>query len=154
MGIISNISFTENVAIVSFEKTRAYIKSMSFVFNNVAKAGINVDMISQNAPKGEYSAVSFTVCDDDVTKILEIVADLKPEHKSLMPLISSGNVKISLYGKGMPSNVGVAADVFSKLSEKNIDAMMVTTSEVDISIVVSSANADLAYKTLKDAYLK
>ncbi len=154
MGIISQVNFTENVAIVSFEKAHAHIKFMSVMFDRVAKKGINVDMISQNAPKGEYSSVSFTVSDENVTDILAIIADLKKEHKSLVPLVSSGNVKISLYGEEMPNNFGVAADVFLKLNEKKIDTMLITTSDVDISIVVSSANADMAYNTLRNAYLK
>lgn len=153
MGIISQVNFTENVAIVSFEKVDAQIKFMSVLFDMVAKAGINIDMISQNAPKGAHSSISFTLSDDDVTAVLEIIADLKAQHSSLMPLVSSGNVKISLYGDEMPYNAGVAADVFCKLNEKNIDTMLITTSDVDISIVVSSANADMAYSTLKDAYL-
>ena len=154
MSIISQVSFTENVAIVTFEKAHAHIKFMSVMFDRVAKAGINVDMISQNAPKGEYSTISFTVSDEYVTAILAIIAELKAEHKSLTPLISSGNVKISLYGAEMPNNFGVAADVFMKLDEKHIDTMLITTSDVDISLVVSSANADMAYHLLQTAYLK
>lgn len=47
MKVISKISLTENVAIVSFEKVPARIGFLSDLFDRVARAGINVDMISQ-----------------------------------------------------------------------------------------------------------
>lgn len=153
MSVITKIGFTENVSIISFEKAQAHMKIISVLFDRVAKAGINVDMISQSAPKGEYNTISFTISDDDLTEILAVIKQLKAEYSSLLPLVSSGNVKISIYGEDMPKHSGVAADVFIRLSEQNIDTLLITTSAVDISIVVTSANADKAVKTLQDAYL-
>lgn len=152
MAIITKIGFTENVAIISFENAQAHVKILSILFDSVAKAGINVDMISQTAAKGEYNLISFTVSDDDVTTLLSVLNKLKIEHESLIPLISSGNVKISLYGESMPQNPGVAASVFCKLAEDNLDTLLVTTSDVDISIVVTSAIADVTFKKLTAAY--
>ena len=153
MNVISRVYFTENVAIISFEKAPAKIGFLSGLFDRVAEAGINVDMISQTAPKGAHNTIAFTVSDDVVTDVLSIVTTLQPEGSPVMPLVSAGNVKISLYGEEMPSKVGVAADVFHRLNEKGIDVLLITTSDVDISIVVSSANADAAYELLKAAYL-
>ncbi len=153
MKVISKVYFTENVAIISFEKAPAQIGFLSNLFDQVAKAGINVDMISQTAPKGMCNTISFTVSDENVTDILAIITGLNVEQYAVMPLVSAGNVKISLYGEEMPSKVGVAADVFDRLNEKGIDILLITTSDVDISVVVSSANADLAFRTLEKAYL-
>lgn len=153
MNVISKMDFTENVAIVSFEKAPAKIAFLSKLFDMVADAGINVDMISQTAPKGEQNTIAFTVSDDMVTKVLTVVTALSPESGAVMPLISAGNVKISLYGEEMPSKVGVAADAFHRLGEQGIDILLITTSNVDISIVVRSADADAAYALLQSAYL-
>lgn len=149
MKVISKVYFTENVAIVSFEKAPAKIGFLSDLFDRVAQAHINVDMISQTAPKGAYNTIAFTVSDGDVPAVLSIIAELN----AVRPLVSAGNVKISLYGEEMPSKVGVAADVFDRLNGKGIDLLLITTSDVDISVVVSSANADAAYKTLEESYL-
>lgn len=153
MKVISKVYFTENVAIISFEKAPSQIGFLADLFDRVTKAGINVDMISQTAPKGACNTISFTVSDDYVTDILGIITEINVGQNAVMPLITAGNVKISLYGEEMPSKVGVASDVFDRLNAKNIDILLITTSDVDISIVVSSANSDLAYQTLEQAYL-
>lgn len=154
MSIISNIYQTENVAVISFEKASAHINFISSLFKKMGQAGINVDMISQTAPKGNHNTLSFTVADDCVANVLAVIAGMRDEHSSaLLPLVSAGNVKISLYGKEMPGHCGVAADVFARLCENAIDTQLITTSDVDISIVVSSSNSDLAYSILKTAYL-
>ena len=95
MKVISKISLTENVAIVSFEKVPARIGFLSDLFDRVARAGINVDMISQTAPKGEQNTLAFTVSDGDVPRILSTVTALKGGESGMMPLVSSGNIKIS-----------------------------------------------------------
>ncbi|MCI8407000.1 MAG: ACT domain-containing protein [Oscillospiraceae bacterium] len=151
MKVISKISLTENVAIVSFEKVPARIGFLSDLFDRVARAGINVDMISQTAPKGEQNTLAFTVSDGDVPRILSTVTALKGGESGMMPLVSSGNIKISLYGEEMPSKVGVAAEVFSILKEAGIDLLLITTSDVDISLVVSGPNGDAALCALESA---
>lgn len=154
MSVIHKVYFTENVAIVSFEKAPAQIGFVAHLFDRVTEAGINVDMISQTAPKGDRNTLSFTVSDDRVADVLAIITGLKAEEPSVVPLISAGNVKICLYGEEMPSKVGVASGVFDLLNEQNIDVLLITTSDVDISIVVSAANADRAYDVLKAAYMQ
>lgn len=152
MSVVTKVDLTENVAIVSFENAPAHIGFLAKLFDRVAKAGVNVDMISQTAPKGESNTISFTVSCDKLTEVLQVVNSLKAEEKDIVPLVSTGNVKLCLYGGKMPEVVGVASDAFLKLKEKNIDILLITTSDFDISIVVTAANADLAYDTLKKAY--
>lgn len=150
--VISRVNLTEGVAIISFEKAPAKIGFLSDLFDRVAKAGVNVDMISQTAPKGAHNTIAFTVADDMVGDILGIITELNAAEQSVLPMVSAGNVKISLWGKEMPHLVGVASDVFDRLAEIGVEVLLITTSDVDISIVVSSASADLAYETLKKAY--
>ena len=71
--VIDRVNVTENVAIVSFGKVPAKIGLLSSLFDRVARAGINVDMISQTAPKGEYNSISFTVSDDKVGDVLNLL---------------------------------------------------------------------------------
>ena len=152
-NVIHQVNLTENVAIVSFEKAPVKISFVSALFDYVAKAGINVDMISQTTPKGDSNTISFTVSDDKVADMLALITSLNNDKRAVMPLISAGNVKIALYGPEMPNLVGVASDVFDRLNEVGVDVLLITTSDVDISIVVSRANAELAYQTLREAYL-
>lgn len=148
MRSISKVSFTENVAIISFENAPSRIGFLSGLFDRLAQAGINVDMISQTAPKGRSNTISFTVADEDVAPVLSLVG----KEEAVRPMVSAGNMKISLYGAEMTDRPGVAADVFDRLNAKGIDLLLITTSDVDISVVVSSANADMASRTLEEAY--
>jgi aspartokinase len=152
MKVISQVSRTENVAIVTLENAPANIQFLSHVFDITAKAGINVDMISQTAPKGTHNTISFTVVDTKVPDLLKVVNQLQQETGDMKPLVSVGNVKICLFGEEMPSKVGVAADVFNRLVEENIDILLITTSDVDISIVVQNVDSERAYALLKEAY--
>lgn len=154
MKIITRIDSTENVAIVSFEKAQAHIDFVSTLFLRLSEAKINIDMISQTPQKGDHSTVSFTVCDELMSKVLTTVGALKQGYPDIQPLISTGNVKISLFGEDMPIHPGVAAGVFAVLAKESIDTLLITTSEVDISIVVSAVNADKAHGALEKAYLQ
>ena len=151
MHVIHEVYFTENAAVLSFDNAPANSHFLSELFCSVAKAGVNVDMISQTAPKGEKNTISFTVADEMVPTVLKVAASLSAKMR---PMVSTGNVKIALYGEEMPSKVGVAAEAFALLSEANIDILLITTSEVDISLVVRSAQSDRAYEILKKAYQK
>ncbi len=153
MKVIHQVRCTENIAIVTFENAPANISFLSCVFDTAAKAGINVDMISQTSPKGTTNTLSFTVIDNRVADILRVVKQLEVQYDIIKPLVSIGNVKICLFGQEMPSKVGVAAGVFNLLNEKGIEVILITTSDVDISIVVQRADADIAYELLKEAYV-
>ena len=153
MSVISNIYQSENTTIISFEHIPANIDFLNGVFQGVKREHINVDMISQTAPKGELNSMAFTVNDDDMPRVISVIGKLKETYGDITPMVSAGNVKISLYGKEMPQQVGVAADVFNVLSNEKIDILLITTSDVDISIVVSKSNADKAYRLLKENLL-
>jgi len=153
MKVISQVYLTEDVAVISFENAPAKIGFLSSIFDLTAKAGINVDMISQTAPKGEFNSISFTVNDKRIPELLSVLSTIKWNGKSIKPLVSVGNVKISLYGEEMPSKIGVASDAFNILNENGIDIILITTSDVDVSILVQSVDGEKAYNAMKKAYL-
>lgn len=147
--MISKIDMFDKIAIVTFENAPANISFVSEIFDLVAKASINVDMISQTAPKSAVNNISFTVPDNRVADVLQAVNKIG----GIKPLISPGNVKISLFAEDMPTKIGVAADVFKKLNASSIDIMLITTSDVDISIIIQSVNGDAAMEILSQAYI-
>ena len=114
----------------------------------LSSAGIDVDMISQNPPQGKTSNLSFTVNDDDLGKVFETASKLRELHPELKLAISSGNTKISVFGEGMKNCPGVASKVFSAIAETGVEVRMITTSEVDISVLVYSHDGDAVYSAL------
>jgi len=60
--------------------------------------------------------------------------------------------KVSIVGVGMKSHSGVAAKMFAAMAKENINIIMISTSEIKISCVIDSKYAELAVRTLHDAF--
>ena len=142
MKTIQSISIFEDVTLISLPDFPADITKISNLFNMISDAGINVDMISQIPPKGSLYSLSFTVSDEDFGKVLEISTKLREINPDLMFVVSSGNCKISVYGDEMKKKPGVASMVFEAAAEVNADIRMITTSETDISLLVTKADLE------------
>lgn len=133
---ITTITVTEEVALVTLRNSPADVRFISHVFHEIAKRGVNVDMISQTTPAGNQVSLSFTVSDEQIGAILEVCGLLHTETPQIKTDIISGNCKVSLSGEAMRTTAGVAAGVFDSLADIGIDMRMITTSEVDISILI------------------
>lgn len=140
MDAITEITATEDVALITLRNSPSDMQFITHVFSEIAQKEINVDMISQTAPLGGKISLSFTVSDDSLGDILGIFAKLRAENPEINSVISGGNCKISLSGESMRSIPGVAAQVFDVMAELNVDIRIITTSEIDISILVSKAD--------------
>lgn len=152
MNTVQNISVLEDVTLISLQDSPADINLISKIFKMISEAGIDVDMISQTPPHGKFSSLSFTVNDEDFGKILEINAKLRELNPDLKLNVSSGNCKISVSGDAMRGNPGVAAKVFTAVSEAHVDIRMITTSEIDISLLMAKPDAEAAVKAIENAF--
>lgn len=149
---VTTINMAEDVYLVTFEKAPAGISFLSRLFSAVAKEGINIDMISQTSVMGDYVSLSFTVGADSLTEIMTLANSIREKHPTLKPIIKGGNAKLWLYGEDMADYVGVAAQAFDALKEKGIDVIMITTSEVDISLLVDDESAEEALAVLCESF--
>ena len=55
-------------------------------------------------------------------------------------------------GEDMVTSCGVAARALNALAMAGIEVLLITTSDLDISLLVHAENEDAAYETLKKAY--
>ena len=123
------------------------------IFDALAAANVNVDMIVQNQPTsaGGRAEISFTVP----------LEDLRASRAALAPLL--GEVfaeqregtdmgKVSIVGAGMRSHPGVAAKVFRVLAEEGINIEMISTSPIKISCVITRDEVPRAVRALHDAF--
>ncbi|BCI60309.1 ACT domain-containing protein [Solibaculum mannosilyticum] len=152
MKISQTVSITEDVTLITLSDSPADIHFISSIFDCIAEAKISVDMIAQSAPIGDRTSLSFTVSDDDMRKALDVVSSLRVSHPSLRPSISSGNVKVSVYSEQMRTQPGVASKVFSAAASSNVDIRLVTTSEVDISLLITKPEAETLSKAIESAF--
>ncbi len=136
MDEITNITVTENVSLITLRDSQADIRFISYAFDEISKRGVNVDMISQTPPVGNQISLSFTISDEKIRDVLDVCTLLRTKFPQIKTDISSGNDKISVSGDAMRTVPGVAARVFDTLTECETDIRMITTSEVDISILI------------------
>jgi aspartate kinase len=123
------------------------------IFGPLADHGINVDMIVQNVTEdGKQTDLTFTVPKGDLVRTLDLVKNDAGMPKCDKVLSDGGVAKISVIGVGMKSHAGVAAEMFRTLAEKSINIIVISTSEIKISVLVDEAYIELALRALHTAY--
>jgi aspartate kinase len=123
------------------------------VFMPLADANINVDMIIQNISEdGATTDITFTVPGADYDRAMSII-EANRAALGYKALQGAKNVaKISAIGVGMRSHAGVAAQAFKALSDKGINILAITTSEIKFSVLIDAAYTELAVRTLHSLY--
>jgi len=122
------------------------------IFQPLAKAGISVDTIVQNASINKITDLTFTVAKSDLAVALEVV---EPICKTIgaRECVSDAKLgKVSIIGTGMQNTPGYAARMFSALSDKNINIQLITTSEIRITVIVSEVAVKDAVRILHEAF--
>lgn len=123
------------------------------IFGPLADRGINVDMIVQNVTEdGKQTDLTFTVGKADLPRALEIVKSHPGMPKFEKIHTDSAVAKISVIGVGMKSHAGVAAEMFRTLAEKNINIIVISTSEIKISVLIDESYIELALRALHTTY--
>ena len=149
---VSRLTLQEDVALISFAKIPCGAGTLSNIFDCFSKYGINVDMISQSTPLNNSTNLSLTCPGNAMGQVLKLTRELKLLHPELIPLVVSGSCKISLFGLDMQNSTGVFARAVSALCSLPVELRLVTTSEVDISLLIDSLNSDDAVNALNKAF--
>jgi len=151
MSLVQSISVVEDVTLVSLNDSPADMNTITKIFDMISSYGIDVDMISQTPPHSNKPHLSFTVSGEDLGKILEISSKIRDVNSDIKLAVSNGNCKISVFSEDMRGCPGVAAKIFSAVANAGIDIIMITTSEVDISLLVPQSDFDKAVSAIKGA---
>jgi len=121
------------------------------IFSPLASANINVDMIVQNiTDDGRLTSLTFTVSNSECEKAVKHLklSNIKFNKIHVDKKIS----KVSIIGVGMRSHVGVAKRMFETLAKNNINIQVISTSEIKISVLISSRNKKIALNALHKVY--
>jgi aspartate kinase len=122
------------------------------ILGPVADANIDVDMIIQNASTEGMTDFSFTVHRNDYAKAMAILEKVKA-HVGARAIVGDNKIcKVSMVGVGMRSHVGIASQMFRTLSEEGINILMISTSEIKISVVVDEKYMELGVRVLHKAF--
>jgi aspartate kinase len=114
----------------------------SRVFNAIAAANLNVDMIVQNVSAEGTTDITFTIQADELPKIERCLDPIVTEIDAKGFKAVGGIAKLSVIGIGMRSHSGVAAKMFELLGHAGINMQMISTSEIKISVIVDEDRVD------------
>ena len=132
---VSKINIEPSLMMISVQDVEFKGNSLARYLQIFADTGVVVDMIS------------------DLTLVMKAIsaANLDKDAKA-SPLISVGYSKLNLFGEDMVTSCGVAARALNALAMADIEVLLITTSDLDISLLVRSENEDSAYDVLKKAF--
>ena len=122
------------------------------LFEPLAAANVNVDMIVQNTSNDGKTDISFTVPKAELKIALEIVERVAGEIGAGGVSHQSDIAKVSLVGAGMKTSPGIAAKMFRVLADEKINIEMISTSTIRISVVVAAASTEKACQVLHTAF--
>ena len=118
------------------------------LFEPLAAANVNVDMIVQNTSKDGTTDISFTMPVADMHIAEDIVARVAAEIGASGVNHDAGIAKVSLVGAGMKSAPGIAARMFRTLADRGVNIEMISTSTIRISVVVAASDLEHAARSL------
>lgn len=152
--LIKGVTKNENVAVISLLEVPD-VPGMSFnVFSLMAQKKINVGIILQASGRGNNKDLIFTVPLVDVHTATAILQENLQRFGATRVLVDTDVAKVSIVGAGVQSHPGVAAKMFERLYECNINIRMIATSEIKISVIIAKQDADRAVAAVHDAFFQ
>ena len=146
--IITGISSTKNDAKITIVGVKDRPGVAASVFRPLSRNLINVDMVVQNiSQNGKDTDLTFTIKSDDLKKTEKLIKQNKSiSYKKLS--FDKNLSKVSIIGVGMITTPGITYRMFQALASKKINILVISTSEIKISVLVSSKNVKKAIAAL------
>lgn len=136
-NVITGLSISDDVLMVTISNLEFKVENIAIVFEKLAEANINVDMISQTAPINGIVNLSFTASTDDYDVMKEVMQQLKKQYQEIDIELEDDITKVSVIGVGMLNQSGVTGKIFRILANHHISFRQVTTSEISISYTIN-----------------
>ncbi len=152
--VVSGVAFSRDEAKMTLLSVADRPGIAAAIFGPLADAGVNVDMIVQNIAEDGRTDLTFSCPIDQVARAEGALARAKEAGAvNFWDLDADTEVaKVSVVGIGMRSHAGVAARMFSALSDEGVNIKVITTSEIKISVLIDRKYMELAVQTLHDAF--
>jgi aspartate kinase len=148
--LVSGVVLDKNQARVTLRGVTDRPGIASEIFNKLANANINVDMIIQNVGSDGLTNLGFTVPQSELENAKSVIESFATDIEGMD--FDANVCKVSVVGVGMKSHSGVAAKAFSVMAQNNINIQMISTSEIKISMIIDEKYGELAIRTLHEAY--
>ncbi|MDB5792486.1 MAG: aspartate kinase [Massilia sp.] len=151
-AVISGIAFTRDEAKITVIGVPDKPGVAFHILGPVSDANIEVDMIIQNQSVDGKTDFTFTVSRNDYQRAMAVL-EAQRDELGYTRIVGDAKVsKVSAVGVGMRSHVGVASQMFRTLAEEGINIMMISTSEIKISVLIDEKYMELAVRALHKAF--
>lgn len=151
-ALISGIAFNRDEAQLTINGVPDQPGVASKILGPVTNANIEIDMIVQNISEDGCTDFTFTVHRSDYKTAYALLETVSKELGAKKIKGDDSIVKISLVGVGMRSHAGIASTMFDTLAKENINIIMISTSEIKISVVVDEKYLELGVRSLHAAF--
>ncbi len=151
--VITGISYSKNDVRIMLSQMPDHPGLSADIFGALSGKEINVDMIVQNvSADGKSVDITFTTSKEELERAKIALESIKDKIKYNKMSIDENVAKISVIGVGMISHSGVAHTMFKTLAEKGINILVISTSEIKISVLIAKEYGELAVRVLHTAY--
>jgi len=152
-SVVSGIAYSKDEAKITLIRVADRPGVAAAIFGPLSEASVNVDMIVQNVSEdGRATDLTFTVAKGDFERARDILESHRDELGFERLVADSAVAKISVIGVGMRSHAGVAQQMFTALAERGINILVISTSEIKVSVLIDEEYAELALRALHTAY--
>ncbi len=150
--LVSGIAYDKDQARVTIYDVLDQPGVASSIFGPIAEKGILVDMIIQNTSRDGHTDMTFTVSRKDLQKTLALLEAVRQDIGAKEIQSDTGVCKVSVIGVGMRNHSGVASRAFAAMARENINLLMLSTSEIKITMLIEDKYAELAVRTLHEEF--
>ena len=150
--VIEGINLDESQSRVTFVGLSDVPGLAAQTFDEIAEAGVVVDMIVQSIGRENRANISVSVPRESLQKTIDAAADLARSLECAPPTHCEKVAKLSVFGVGMKSHTGVAARMFQSLAAAGINVELISSSEVRVNVVVDAKHGHKALAALKKEF--
>ena len=150
--IVSGISSIDSEAKLTIRGVPDVPGVAAKILGPISDAGIEVDVIVQNISAENNTDFTFTVDKSDAVQAENILKHTSDSLGGGSVEVDDDIAKISIVGRGMRAHAGVASKMFEALAASEINILMITTSEIKISVVIKKSEMKNAVISLHDAF--
>ena len=152
-NVVTGVTYSKNDAKITLLSVKDRPGVAANIFEPLGRSNINVDMVVQNISSDKKETdVTFTIKREDLQKTLKIIEENKRSF-DYKKLIHDDKVsKVSIIGGGMIVHPGVTYKMFRSLAEEKINILVISTSEIKISVLIDENMTQKAVKALHTTF--
>jgi aspartate kinase len=148
--LISGIAFNRDEAQITVAGLPDTPDCVARVLKPISAANIEVDMIVLASGRDGLKDLSFTVHRDDFLEAQRLTRNMTAEFAGSRMTADDSVAKLAVVGVGMRSHAGVATQLFESLARQGVKALLISTSEIKIAVLVPEAALESCVKCLHE----